>query len=151
MAIASAETKASAARRPASLLYGVKRIELAVRAHLDELLKPSGITAVQYTALTVLEQHEGLPAAELARRSFVTAQSISDVVRALEQRELIVRERNPENRRELLIHLTDAGRALLEQHADDVLALEQRMVSTLSERQTQQFRTALAKAWNALL
>ncbi len=151
MAIATAEKKASAARRPASLLYAVKRIELVVRAHLDELLKPSGITAVQYTALTVLEQHEGLPAAELARRSFVTAQSISDIVRALEQRGLIVRERNPENRRELLIHLTDAGRALLEQHADDVLALEQRMVSALSERQIQDLREALAKAWNALL
>lgn len=151
MAIATAEKKASAARRPASLLYAVKRIELAVRAQLDELLKPSGITAVQYTALTVLEQHEGLPAAELARRSFVTAQSISDIVRALEQRGLIVRERNPVNRRELLIHLTDAGRALLDEHADDVLALEQRMVSTLSERQIQEFRAALAKAWNALL
>ena len=93
-----------------------------MRAHLDELLKASGITALQYTALTVLEQHDGLPAAQLARRSFVTAQSIADLVRALEQRGLIARERNPENRRELLIRLTDVGRALLAEYADDVLA-----------------------------
>jgi DNA-binding MarR family transcriptional regulator len=63
---------------------------------------------------------------------------------------LIVRERNPENRRELLIHLTDAGRALLAEHADDVLELERRMVSTLSEQQIAQFRAALAQAWHAL-
>ena len=119
-------------------------------AHLDELLKPSGITALQYTALTVLEQHDGLPAAQLARRSFVTAQSIADLVRALEQRGLIVRERNPENRRELLIRLTDVGRALLAEYADDVLALERRMVSTLTERQVAQLRSALAEAWHAL-
>jgi len=150
MAIATAETEPSVARRNPSLLYSVKRVELVVRAHLDELLKPSGITALQYTALTVLEQHDGLPAAQLARRSFVTAQSMADLVRALEQRGLIARERNPANRRELLIRLTDVGRALLAEYADDVLALERRMVSTLTERQVAQFRSALAEAWHAL-
>ena len=150
MAIATAKTNASAPRRHASLLYSVKRVELVVRAHLDEVLKPSGITVLQYTALTVLEQHEGLPAAQLARRSFVTAQSMADLVRALEQRGLIVRERNPGNRRELLIHLTDAGRQLLAEHADEVQALEQRMVSGLTDRQVDQFRSALAEAWHAL-
>lgn len=150
MAIASAETKQRAARRPASLLYAVKRVELVVRAHLDELLKPSGITVLQYTALTVLEQHDGLPAAALARRSFVTAQSMADLVRALEQRGLIVRERNPENRRELLIRLTDAGRELLDQYAEAVDAVEQQMVAQLTERQVTQLRSALGEAWRAL-
>jgi DNA-binding MarR family transcriptional regulator len=150
MAIATAKTTTSAPVRHASLLYSVKRLELVVRAHLEEALRPSGITALQYTALTVLEQHDGLPAAQLARRSFVTAQSTADLVRALELRGLIVRERNPENRRELLIRLTDAGRQLLAAHADEVLALERRMVSGLTERQADALRTALAKAWRAL-
>lgn len=150
MAIATAKTKTTAAMRHASLLYSVKRVELVVRAHLDEALKPSGITALQYTALTVLEQHEGLPAAQLARRSFVTAQSTADLVRALEQRGLIMRERNPANRRELLIRLTEAGRRLLAAHADEVLALERRMVSGLTKRQVDDFRTALASAWHVL-
>jgi DNA-binding MarR family transcriptional regulator len=133
-----------------SLLYSLKRVELAVRAHLDDLLKPSGITALQYTALTVLERHDGLPAAQLARDSFVTAQSIADIVRALENRGLIHRERNPRNRRELLIHLTEEGRQLLADHADGVAALEERMVSKLTARQVAQFRAALADAWHAL-
>jgi DNA-binding MarR family transcriptional regulator len=98
MTIAAADTEPGAASGT-SLLYAVKRVELVVRWHLDELLKSSGITATQYTALTVLEQHDGLPAAQLARRSFVTAQSTADLVRALEQRGLITRERNAENRR----------------------------------------------------
>jgi len=78
MAIATAETKPSTARRNASLLYSIKRVELVVQATLEELLRPSGITAIQYTAPTVLEQHKGLPAAQLARRSFVTSQSMAD-------------------------------------------------------------------------
>ena len=149
MTIATADTEASAARRT-SLLYAVKRVELGVRWHLDELLKPSGITAGQYTALTVLEQHDGLPAAQLARRSFVTAQSTADLVRALEQRGLVTRKRNLENRRELSIRLTDAGRKLLAKYAGDVQALERRMVGDFTEPQVDQLRIALTKAWRAL-
>ncbi|WP_329223092.1 MarR family transcriptional regulator [Streptomyces sp. NBC_01485] len=128
----------------------VKQVELVARSHLDELVKPSGITALQYTALTVLERHDGLSAAQLARDSFVTAQSIADLVRTLERRGLIRRVRNPRNRRELLILLTEEGRELLDRHAEPVRELEQRMVRELTPHQTEQLRTALSKAWHAL-
>ncbi|MEU6549505.1 MarR family transcriptional regulator [Streptomyces sp. NPDC046915] len=133
-----------------SLLYMVKQVELVVRARLDELVKPAGITALQYTALTVLERHDGLSAAQLARDSFVTAQSMADLVRSLEGRGLVRRERNPRNRRELLILLTDAGRELLAGFADPVRELEERMVAELTAHQEEQFRQALSKAWQAL-
>ncbi|MBV1935856.1 MarR family transcriptional regulator [Streptomyces sp. BV286] len=137
-------------KAPPSLLYMVKQVELVVRSHLDELLKPAGITALQYTSLTVLERHDGLSAAQLARDSFVTAQSVADVVRALETRGLVRRERNPRNRRELLILLTESGRDLLARHAEPVRRLEERMVGDLTAHQTDQFRQALSKAWQAL-
>ncbi|MFI2433396.1 MarR family winged helix-turn-helix transcriptional regulator [Streptomyces sp. NPDC018693] len=137
-------------KAPPSLLYMVKQVELVVRSHLDELVRPSGITALQYTALTVLERHDGLSAAQLARDSFVTAQSIADLVRSLESRGLVRRERNPRNRRELLILLTEAGRELLARYAGPVRELEERMVGELTAHQTEQFRSALSKAWQAL-
>ncbi|MET9081326.1 MarR family winged helix-turn-helix transcriptional regulator [Streptomyces sp. NPDC090075] len=133
-----------------SLLYMVKQVELVVRSHLDELVKPAGITALQYTALTVLERHDGLSAAQLARDSFVTAQSMADLVRSLESRGLIRRERNPRNRRELLILLTDSARELLAGVAGPVRELEERMVRELTAHQEEQFRQALSKAWHAL-
>ena len=133
-----------------SLLYMVKQVELVVRSHLDALVKPEGITALPYTALTVLARHDGLSAAQLARDSFVTAQSMADLVRSLESRGLVRRERNPRNRRELLILLTDAGRELLERVAGPVRELEERMVRDLTSHQADQFRQALSKAWHAL-
>ncbi|MFF4037747.1 MarR family winged helix-turn-helix transcriptional regulator [Streptomyces sp. NPDC001816] len=133
-----------------SLLYMVKQVELAARSRLDELVRPAGITALQYTALTVLERHDGLSAARLARDSFVTAQSMADLVRSLETRGLIRRERNPQSRRELLILLTDAGRELLARFAEPVRELEERMVEDLTAHQREQFRRALSKAWQAL-
>lgn len=137
-------------KAPPSLLYMVKQVELVVRSHLDELVKPSGITALQYTALTVLERHDGLSAAQLARDSFVTAQSIADLVRSLENRGLVRRERNPRNRRELLILLTEEGRELLARHEGPVRELEERMIQDLTAHQSEQFRLALSKAWHAL-
>ncbi|WP_030323073.1 MarR family winged helix-turn-helix transcriptional regulator [Streptomyces sp. NRRL B-3229] len=137
-------------KAPPSLLYMVKQVELVVRSHLDDLVRPSGITALQYTALTVLQRHDGLSAAQLARDSFVTAQSMADLVRSLETRGLVRRERNPNNRRELLILLTEEGRALLTQHEAPVRELEERMVRDLTAHQTEQFRQALTTAWHAL-
>ncbi|MEU6751243.1 MarR family transcriptional regulator [Spirillospora sp. NPDC046719] len=140
----------TAGKSPPSLLYLVKRLELLVRSRLEELVRPAGITALQYTALTVLERHDGLSAAQLARDSFVTAQSMADMVRALETRGLVRRERNPANRRELLILLTAAGRALLDDLAGPVGELEERMIRDLTSRQVGQFRTTLTDTWRAL-
>ncbi|MEU4563292.1 MarR family transcriptional regulator [Actinoplanes sp. NPDC023936] len=133
-----------------SMLYLVKQLELAVRARLDEVVRSSGITALQYTALTVLERHDGLSAAQLARDSFVTAQSMADMVRALESRGLIRRERNTGNRRELLIRLTPEGRALLAAVSDPVAELENRMTSKMSPAQTADFRQSLITGWQSL-
>ncbi|MGW2025480.1 MarR family winged helix-turn-helix transcriptional regulator [Streptomyces decoyicus] len=133
-----------------SLLYLVKRTELAVRARLEELLKPAGITALQYTALTVLERRDGISAAQLARDSFVTAQSMADMVRALESRGLIRREPNPDNRRERLILLADAGRQLLTEYAEPARGLEERMVADLTAEEVDRFREALHRTWRSL-
>ncbi|MER7951596.1 MarR family transcriptional regulator [Streptomyces sp. NPDC096079] len=133
-----------------SLLYLLKRTELAVRARLEELVRPAGITALQYTALTVLERHDGVSAAQLARDSFVTAQSMADMVRALESRGLIRREPNPANRRERLILLADPGRRLLAEYAGPARALEERMVAGLSAEEVDVLREALVGAWRSL-
>ncbi|MFG2949605.1 MarR family winged helix-turn-helix transcriptional regulator [Streptomyces adustus] len=133
-----------------SLLYLLKRTELAVRARLEELVKPAGITALQYTALTVLERHDGISAAQLARDSFVTAQSMADMVRTLESRGLIRREPNPANRRERLIVLAQPGRLLLAEYAEPARRLEERMVDGLSAQEIGVLRQALVGAWRSL-
>src|SRR3954468_6720837 len=115
-----------------TLLYLMKQVELAVRAELDDLARPVGLTALQYTALTVLERHPDLTAAHLARHSFVTSQSMADMVTALLDRGLIERHRDPADRRRLVIALTPAGERLLERLRPQVSALQSRMLSRLS-------------------
>src|SRR5215469_908953 len=128
---------------PPMLLYLVKQVELAVRAQLDDIFRPIGLTALQYTALTVLERHENMSSAQLARLSFVTAQSMADMIAALEARGLIERHRDRADRRRLVVALTAGGRALLDRYRDEVRALEDGMLAGLSGDEVTALRAAL--------
>jgi len=132
------------------LLYLVKRVELAVRARLDEIVRPTGLTAIQYTALTVLERHDDMSSAQLARHSFVTAQSMADMITTLQGRGLIERHRDRADRRRLVVSLTAEGRVLLDRHRDEVAALEGDMIAGLSGPETAGLRAALNACYDNL-
>lgn len=125
---------------PPLLQYVVKQLELAIRSRLDAILGGTGVTAWQYTALTVLERHPAMSSADLARASFVRAQSATDLVAALERHGLIQRHADPAHRRRLMISLTDDGRAFLAAYAPRVAELEERMLSGLAPGDRDVFR-----------
>ncbi|MGY0387720.1 MarR family winged helix-turn-helix transcriptional regulator [Nocardioides sp. WG-D5] len=132
------------------LLYVVKQLELATRARLDAVLKESGVTALQYTALSVLERRPTMSAADLARASFVRAQSAADLIGALERRGLIERRTDPDNRRRMLISLTAEGRDFLDAYDPRVEELEEQMLADLGPDDRKAFRTFLDTARRAL-
>jgi DNA-binding MarR family transcriptional regulator len=132
------------------MLYVVKQLELVVRARLDAVLRPSGVTALQYTALSVLERRPTMSSSDLARSSFVRAQSTHDLVSALTKRGLIERSVDPANRRRLLISLTEAGYAFLEEYDPLVAALEDEMLRDLGADEREAFRRFLTTSRRAL-
>jgi DNA-binding MarR family transcriptional regulator len=142
-AVPTVATVASGPGAEPMMMYLVKQVELAVRAHLDELLRPAGLTPLQYTALTVLERHPDLSSAQLARNSFVTAQSMADMITILQGRGLIERHRDQADRRRLVVALTADGRALLDRYRDQVTALEAQMLAGLSAREVASLRRVL--------
>ena len=68
------------------LSYLVKQVELAIRADMDAHAREHGLTALQYTALTVLQRQPGMSGAQLSRRSFVSPQAGSEMVAHLERK-----------------------------------------------------------------
>lgn len=144
------ETNAAARGSGRSLLYVIKQLELAVRASLDEIVRSAGVTALQYTALTVLDHHDGLSLAQLARDSFVTPQAAADLVANLERRDLVRRDRNPVDRREVVVSLTAHGRHLLADRAVAVQELERQMIESLDEGEARLFRSLLDRCRTSL-
>ena len=137
-------------RTPSLMLYVVKQLELVARARLDEVLRPAGLTALQYTALSVLERRPSMTSSDLARSSFVRVQSTSDLVAALTKRGLIQRTVDPTNRRRLLISLTDAGYDVLHEYDPQVADIEEEMLRELDDEQREQFRHFLVAGRQAL-
>lgn len=132
------------------LLYLVKQLESAIRARMDVALRSRRITVPQYTALTVLEQHDDMSAAQLARHTFVTAQAMEGVVGALRSAGLIVRHRDPENRRRLVISLTRDGHALLEDCRADIDRIEAAAFAALTTQERAQLSDWLSEGRLAL-
>ena len=130
-------------RRESTLLYLIKRVEMALRRQLDEVVEAAGITAVQYAALTSLEWQPNLTAAALARHSFVTAQTTAQLVRGLEQRGLIERHPDPKSRRQVLLALTPEGIALLDELRGPVAEIERRMTDGLGPSELERVRNVL--------
>ncbi len=133
-----------------TLLYVIKQLELAVRSRLDDIVRPAGLTALQYTALTVLERHPDLTSAQLARNSFVTAQTMADMVVILQDRCLIERHRDPDDKRRLVLALTAEGRTLLKRYRGKVAELEAEMLAPLSARDAARLRRNLSVCREAL-
>jgi DNA-binding MarR family transcriptional regulator len=126
-----------------TLLYVIKQVELATRARLDDLFRPIGMTALQYTALTVLDRHPDLTSAQLARRSFVTDQAMAGMVTTLAERRLIERHRDAGDRRRLVLALTAEGSRVIDRYRDEVAVIEARMLDGIGSRDEATLRRLL--------
>ena len=130
--------------------YVVARLERALRVEINERVKPYGLTTLQYTTLSILERGGELSNAQLARRAYMTPQSMSEVLEALEQKRLVARTPHPNHRRVLQAALTAKGRKVLAACDEAVDALEREMLADLTPRQAVGFRGGLLSAVRAL-
>lgn len=126
-----------------SVSYVLKQVHAAMRSAMDEALRPLDLTVPQYACLELLGRHPGLSNSELARRAFVTRQSMNLVVRRLQERGLLTRPDQALHGRALPTELTDDGRAILAKASVDVRSVEKRLFSPLSEEQQSRLREDL--------
>ena len=78
-------------------------------------LQPLGLTYTQYVTLLVLWEEDGQSVSALGERLFLDSGTLTPLLKKLEQRGLVRRERSREDERVVLVRLTDEGRALKEQ------------------------------------
>src|SRR3954451_12831609 len=87
--------------------YAIARLHQRVFASVSELAARHGLTALQFTTLSVLHHHGApLSSSQLARRSLMTAQSMHEVIHRLEGEGLIERAPHPDHGRKLPASLT---------------------------------------------
>ena len=130
--------------------YLIKRAQTVLHDTMADALGSHDLTVTQFAVLTALDEEPGLSNADLARRTFVTPQSMHAVLHELERLQLVVRRPHPQHRRVLQAALTEAGRRTLRSAADAVNAVEEQMLRELSDRARSRLASALSSCIDAL-
>ncbi len=94
---------------------GLLRTADLLKRHFTAVLEPYGITLPQFNVLRILRGAgpAGLPTLEVGERLIEQAPGITRMMDRLEARGWVRRERCPEDRRQVLCHLTPKGSRLL--------------------------------------
>lgn len=90
-------------------LYASSR---AVTARYRDLLARLDLTYPQYLVMLVLWEHGALSMGELGGRLHLESGTLTPLVKRLEARGLLTRERSPDDERSTVVAITDEGAAL---------------------------------------
>lgn len=118
-----------------SVGYLLKEASSALRAAMEAVLRPLGMTVTHYSCLELLSQRPGLSNSELARGAFVTRQSMNVLLQALEREGFVARAAEAPVGKALPTRLTARGRRSLAEATVAVREVELRMLSGLTAAQ----------------
>jgi DNA-binding MarR family transcriptional regulator len=130
--------------------YLLKVAQHALRTAMDRALGERGLTTPQYAVLSALHEEPGLSNADLARRAFVTPQTMNSIVVLLERGGLVERRPHAVHGRVLTTVLTPEGAELVHSCHHAVERIEERMLAPLSDAERAQLGMFLRACATAL-
>jgi DNA-binding MarR family transcriptional regulator len=96
-------------------ILGLYRTSDMLQRRFTQLVEPHGISLQQYNVLRILRGagEDGTPTLDIAERMIEKTPGITRLLDKLEAKHLVRRKRCPEDRRQVLCWITDAGLRLL--------------------------------------
>ena len=111
ISVTGVETVRCAMPEVFQLIDGLQKRFAKFQAHI---LREARLTLPQYYILSLLSIKDGRPFKELADELACTRATTTGIVDTLEKKGLVVRAPHPEDRRSMLVRLTEGGRSLLQ-------------------------------------
>lgn len=130
-----------------SLGYLLKEAASALRAAMEDVLRPLGMTVTHYSCLELLAQRPGLSNSDLARGAFVTRQSMNVLLQTLEREGIVERPDAAPVGKVLPARLTAKGRRSLDAASAAVRSVEKRMLGGMTEAE----QTAALRALRSMV
>jgi DNA-binding MarR family transcriptional regulator len=94
------------------ILSAIRRIIRAVDIHSRKLHTEFDVTTPQMICIYALLRNDGITLSELSKAVSLSASTVNGIVDRLESKELMTRQRSSEDRRKVLLRLTDKGRQI---------------------------------------
>ncbi|MNF94949.1 HTH-type transcriptional regulator MhqR [compost metagenome] len=128
------------------IFQALRRLQQAGEVHAKRLARFGGLTPMQLMILQVLAGEARLTASDLSGRVSLTAATLSGMLDRLEERGLLQRQRDDQDRRRQWLLLSEAGRELVQQ-APTLLPPEFRQrLAVLKEWERHSLTAALLRA-----
>lgn len=113
--MANDETPQKSARLGDFLCFAVYSANLAFGRAYRPILDKLGLTYTQYVTLVALGEEGDQRVGDLGDRLFLESNTLTPILKKLEQLGLVDRRRDPADERQVRVNLTPAGRALQQQ------------------------------------
>lgn len=119
--------------------YVLRATWMAVSKMYNEEAGKAGSTMATGFALLSIDPEKGTPSTSLGPKMGMEATSLSRILKTMEEKGLIIRKRNPQDGRSVLIHLTDFGKEMRDYSRRVVLRFDEAVKESISEKDLQTF------------
>lgn len=113
--------------------YVLRSTWMSVAKMYNEQASVKGSTMATGFALISIDPETGTPSTTLGPKMGMEATSLSRTLKSMEEKGLIVRSRNPEDGRSVLVHLTDYGKEMRDFSKNVVKTFDNVVKSEISE------------------
>jgi DNA-binding MarR family transcriptional regulator len=131
-------------------IYLFWQMNVRLQKDMDKCLSAFNMTPGQYIALSHLRSQHRYSAAELARKTGVSAQSMNELVLAIEKKGLIIREAVDKNPRVRRMSLTVQGIDTLVKIDAEIDRLEESLLSVITPTEVNIIRSSMIALLNRL-
>jgi len=111
----------------------------AVSRMYNEEASKYGATMATGFALLSIDKDKGTPSTALGPKMGMEATSLTRTLKSMEEKGLIIRKKNPEDGRGVLIYLTDFGKEKRELSKNNVLKFNEKIRQNVTEEQLKNF------------
>ncbi len=108
------------------------------RMYNEEASKFDGSMAIGFALLSI-DKEEGTPSSYISNRMGMEATSLTRTLKTLEEKGLIIRKKNPDDGRGVLIYLTELGKEKRELSRNTVLKFNEVIRQNISDEKLQNF------------
>ena len=116
----------------------------AVFTYFKKELHHLGVTPIQYASLKCLWEEDGQMPSQLAETLHLDSSTVTGILSRLQDKNLIIRSFNTGDRRKVIVHLTDEGRALEKPVSDIIERLNSEITQGLTESDMELFHKYVA-------
>ncbi|GAB5897752.1 MULTISPECIES: MarR family winged helix-turn-helix transcriptional regulator [Mycolicibacterium] len=105
------------------MCFAIYSANLAYGKAYKTILDKKGITYTQYIAIVALSEQDQQTVSSLGEKLFLESNTLTPILKKLESLGYVTRQRDPNDERQVVVSLTDAGRKLREEALEmDLLA-----------------------------